>query len=420
MPTDTDGDGLSDDFERKLGTDVKKKDTDGDRLDDGVEVATHNLPRVRGATDATPDEIAGWAQQKAEWEAKHRGGRSNADDDRDHVADWIEARSGAGPYPTADAYYVHNPQPLDVFIEAARSQHGKPYELGAKADLVDPRGARTWDSSELVEWAAHQAGLRDMPDGSWEQYQHLHRPDEPVSVKTALETPGALLFRFSSDPAAGSRPRHGSVAISMGDGRRVIEVSERTREVKVVEAGNLYKHGAVIPELHSGDYDLDGDGSTNLDERLFGGDVSKGLTRPTAPSTTAPPGPGTGPRSDLGIPLPDDAADPVGTDRYQRPPGAAIDDPTEEVGYGWDDARSADDIAARDPAAESSPGVDGGDDYGYADLPSVDAAAGDPHDEVSVNDTYTDDGADEEYEVYEEPDDDFVDESYDDTSTSYA
>jgi cell wall-associated NlpC family hydrolase len=416
MPTDTDGDGLSDEFERQLGTRVYDEDTDGDKLPDGVEVATHNLPRVRGATDATPDEVAHWTRMKTNWERDFRGGRSNANADGDEVADWIEARGGTGPTPTPDADRVHNPQPLDVFIEAARSQHGKPYQLGAKADLVDPRGARTWDSSELVEWAAHQAGLRDMPDGSWEQYQYLHRPDVPVSVKTALETPGALLFRFSSDPAAGSRPTHGSVAISMGDGRRVIEVSERTREVKVVEAGNLYKHGAFIPELHSSDYDLDGDFESNLEERLFGGDVSRDIkgARPTAPSPTAPPGSANGPRSDLGIPLPDDP-DPLGADRYQRSPAGATDDPTEAVGYGGDDGRSVD-----DPAAEPSPGVDGGDDYGYADLPSVDAAAGNPYAEVSVSGTYTDDGADEEYEVYEEPDDDFVDESYDDTSTSYS
>lgn len=134
-----------------------------------------------------------------------------------------------------------------AFLGAARAQIGDPYRFGAetKPDDADP-GA--FDSSELVQWAAAQAGIT-LPDGSWKQYRHLAGSGSTVSVEDALRTPGALVFGFSSDPlASAERPARSYVGVSLGDGT-VLDVSERAGEVRVMEPGSFYTHAAVIPEL---------------------------------------------------------------------------------------------------------------------------------------------------------------------------
>ena len=88
---------------------------------------------------------------------------------------------------------------LDRFMKAATDQIGDKYQFGAETSFNDPNPT-AFDSSELVEWAAHQAGMHDMPDGSWNQYRYLHEQGATVSVDEALHTKGALVFGFSSDP----------------------------------------------------------------------------------------------------------------------------------------------------------------------------------------------------------------------------
>ena len=420
---DSDGDGLSDAFERRLGTNPHNKDTDGDRQPDGVEVASGNLPRVRGPVDHGE----GWAdvmrRHGAEWEKDHRGGRPNADDDNDGIADWIEALRGQNvidPIPsltTADD--VPNDQPLDVFIGRAMMQRGDPYrrkvevepsDRGGGSDYAHPRHVSgPWDSSELVEWAAKQAGVRDMPDGAWEQYRWLRNQDGgEVTVKEALETKGALVFGFSSNPnTSHGRPTGGYVAISVGDGKNVIEVSERSGKVAVVPAGRLYTKAAKIPELHEprGDRDLDGDGKPDLRdldgdgytdeaELVLGGDITRGDAKiaPPAPdgagtsppSTTIPPdaasmgsGAATGAGAGVGTGVPSatvppdagamvsplmspanplDPTDPLGAERYQPDDGQASysDDSTSAPGY----AHSGDGEAYTDTDTDSYAATD--------------------------------------------------------------
>src|SRR5262245_50295754 len=107
---------------------------------------------------------------------------------------------------------------LDRFIDVAKAQQGDPYKFGAETNLKDPNPT-AFDSSELVEWAAHQAGFEGMPDGSWNQYRYLHSQGTSMTVDEALHTKGALVFGFSSDPlASADRPAHAYVGISLGDG----------------------------------------------------------------------------------------------------------------------------------------------------------------------------------------------------------
>jgi hypothetical protein len=140
---------------------------------------------------------------------------------------------------------------LDRFLQSAKDQIGDPYRFGAETDLNDPNPT-AFDSSELVEWAAHQAGVKDMPDGSWNQYRHLHDAGATVSLDEALQTKGALVFGFSSDPLASpDRPARAYVGISLGNGQ-VLDVSERTGEVRVMSPDGFYNYGATIPGLHTG------------------------------------------------------------------------------------------------------------------------------------------------------------------------
>ena len=167
---------------------------------------------------------------------------------------------------------------LDKFLKTAKDQVGDKYRYGAEASEGDANPT-AFDSSELVEWAAHRAGYHDMPDGSVEQYKFLLDQDAAVEVGEALRTPGALVFGFSSDPTAADRPARAYVAISVGDGKNVIDVSERAGEVKVMPAGDFYHYGAKIPDFHglpdSIGIDTDGDGipDASLRRPFFPGDV---------------------------------------------------------------------------------------------------------------------------------------------------
>ncbi len=120
---------------------------------------------------------------------------------------------------------------LQTFLQRALAQQGKEYVFGAEVSMNDP-SPRRFDCSELIEWAAHQAGVR-VPDGSGNQIQATR----PMSVEQALRTPGALLYR----------PGH--IAISLGDGR-TIEAKGRAYGVGIFNAnGRGWTRAGVIPGL---------------------------------------------------------------------------------------------------------------------------------------------------------------------------
>jgi Bacterial TSP3 repeat/NlpC/P60 family len=138
----------------------------------------------------------------------------------------------------------------ELFVEEALAQAGDRYVFGAEANPNDPNPT-TFDCSELVQWAAHQAGV-DVPDGSWLQYQQLQQEGGAVSVEQALHTRGALLFYFSSSPDGAGRPAEAHVAISLGDGR-TIEARSTKDGVGVFTANSIkFNYAAVIPQLSGG------------------------------------------------------------------------------------------------------------------------------------------------------------------------
>lgn len=136
------------------------------------------------------------------------------------------------------------------FLDLALEQAGDRYRFGAEVDLGDP-DPDVFDCSELIEWVAGRLKITPrMPDGSWLQYRHVHGADATLEIPEALKTPGALLFRFSSNPLTGSRPSSSHVAISLGDGR-TMEARSTAAGVGVfgAAAGRGWTHAGRVPGL---------------------------------------------------------------------------------------------------------------------------------------------------------------------------
>jgi cell wall-associated NlpC family hydrolase len=134
-----------------------------------------------------------------------------------------------------------------VFLQNALAQTGDPYVWGSSASPTDPNPS-AFDCSELVKWAAKRAGV-DMPDGSWLQYLQLKQQGATIPVQQALQTPGALLFSFSSEPTpGGGRPSRAHVAISLGNGK-TIEARGKAYGVGSFDAGNRFQYAAIVPGL---------------------------------------------------------------------------------------------------------------------------------------------------------------------------
>lgn len=95
------------------------------------------------------------------------------------------------------------------FVSLALQQAGDRYVFGAEASASDPN-PRSFDCSELVEWAAARAGISPrVPDGSANQRAHCQRHGTMIGAALARRTKGALLFA----------PGH--VAISLGTGKTI-------------------------------------------------------------------------------------------------------------------------------------------------------------------------------------------------------
>src|SRR5690606_31645960 len=127
------------------------------------------------------------------------------------------------------------------------SQDGDDYVFGVevKPSETDPRA---FDCSELIEWGGARLGVKPrVPDGSWNQAKHCRDHDLLVSVMEALVTRGALLFRFSSNPFLGTRPKSAHVAMSLGDGRTIEARGKAYGVGTFVALGRGWTHAGLIP-----------------------------------------------------------------------------------------------------------------------------------------------------------------------------
>lgn len=188
-----------------------------------------------GVTDAVELEL-GRSPQQAEADAlSAAAARAHAE-----LAPAVEA-TGTAPTPTGGS------EAGTRFLEAARAQAGDDYVFGAETSMSDADPG-AFDCSELVQWAAAQAGV-EVVDGASNQYLTAKQQGHLISVDEAARTPGALLFSFSTEPQpGGGRPSQAHVAISLGNGS-TIEARGSAYGVGEFGVGRRFTYAAVIPGL---------------------------------------------------------------------------------------------------------------------------------------------------------------------------
>lgn len=174
MNEDSDGDGLTDVFEKSIGTDITKKDTDNDGLSDYEEVnITQTNPVLEdtnnnGILDAEDDEDGDGLNNRTEID-----GKTNplvADSDNDGLNDYVEINT-------------YGSDPLNADTDSDTIDDGKEVELGlspvnAKTDGVTPDAERKFDQSITNDTAMelYEAASKAIPTvtGSFAGYASDH------------------------------------------------------------------------------------------------------------------------------------------------------------------------------------------------------------------------------------------------------
>ncbi len=199
---DSDGDGLSDDYEKTIGTDPLNPDTDGDGLSDGVEVKmgldplTPNIvTSCNSALDTDQDKLNDCEERVIGTDA------CVADTDGDGLSDFIEFMSQTNPLvaealqdddrdgtTNADEVTGHSdPESADQAYQADR---GYQYQITSAAPTADGRACYTIrvDNISLVRTQSRpNLPLTPIPAGNNEIYLYLQsgRPNDPNGVGIA-------------------------------------------------------------------------------------------------------------------------------------------------------------------------------------------------------------------------------------------
>lgn len=132
---------------------------------------------------------------------------------------------------TLNSTGAQGPGTAAEMLRLALKQNGDKYVFGHEVNLND-KDPNTFDCSELVQWAVHQAG-GSIPDGSQAQRAAVNK----MSVAQAARTPGALLFNGHH------------VAISVGDGVHTIEAMGSKYGVRIGTIGNRFEDGGTVKSL---------------------------------------------------------------------------------------------------------------------------------------------------------------------------
>ncbi len=130
---DSDGDGLTDEEERRIGTNPFQPDTDGDGMNDGWEQAHGFNPRVDNATDDDPtnDYDFDWDNdrltngEECEWGTNPR----SDDTDNDGVADRDEIENGSDPTDPKDGGLSASRVPVSFTFGDPSGSHSEKYRL---------------------------------------------------------------------------------------------------------------------------------------------------------------------------------------------------------------------------------------------------------------------------------------------------
>lgn len=149
----------------------------------------------------------------------------------------------ARPVQTSSAVHTR----VQQMIDNAMAQVGDDYLFGVEVSPTDP-DPNAWDSAELTRWSAWQVGSV-IPGSSGEQYLDAKDKGLLIPVDRGLDTPGALLFHFSSEPATGGgRPAEAHVAFSLGAGRTVEALDDSTGVISG-DAGDRFQYAALVEGL---------------------------------------------------------------------------------------------------------------------------------------------------------------------------
>jgi cell wall-associated NlpC family hydrolase len=227
---DSDLDGLDDNFEVTIGSNPMMLDTDLDGLTDGMEVQFGMNPMQMDAGTGPPP-VPVVVPQAAPVVAQAAP----------------PPVAVTEPTPAAPTGQVGGSGSVQHLIDVAMAQVGDQYVFGAEVSETDPDPS-VWDCAEFTQWSAYQVGA-DIPGSSFEQYLDLKAQGLLIPVEEAMNTPGALLFHFSSEPQpGGGRPSQAHVALSLGDGRTVEAQSE---DVGVItdDAGGRFEYAALLPNV---------------------------------------------------------------------------------------------------------------------------------------------------------------------------
>lgn len=136
------------------------------------------------------------------------------------------------------------------FVGLLLTQEGDRYIFGVEASPSDSNPS-AFDCSELVEWGCERLGL-PAPDGSWLQARWVYNAGLGMPPAAAVDTYGALLFRFSSDPFSDGRPRSAHVAVSQGNGMTIEARSTRHGVGQFSAENRGWTHAGLVPGM---DYD---------------------------------------------------------------------------------------------------------------------------------------------------------------------
>jgi cell wall-associated NlpC family hydrolase len=188
-------------------------------------------------------EISGGGVNIQPWSVTHERHAGTQQDYRSWADEARAAAAAVGASP--DGAATANGA-VDTFVESALAQVGDPYVWSANASFSDA-DPDAFDCSELVEWAAHRAGVQ-ISDGTWLQYLELQEANALTTVDQAIQTRGALLFYFSETPTpGGGRPSQAHVAISLGNGQ-IVEASGSEVQISPADP-DRFNYAAVIPGL---------------------------------------------------------------------------------------------------------------------------------------------------------------------------
>ena len=163
---DSDGDGLSDDFERSIGTDPNQPDTDGDGMHDGWEHKYGFNPLINNddtnidsdvtndsTYDADSDGLTN--KQEADW-----GTDPNDDDtDNDGVTDGQEVENSSDPNDDTDGGRPASRVPVDFYFGDPSGSHSEKYRLVVKPEK-NPGGQKPASGEEpkTFEWVNAEYG----------------------------------------------------------------------------------------------------------------------------------------------------------------------------------------------------------------------------------------------------------------------